>query len=753
MRSRLLLAAILLSAAPALGAPPSFNSLLPRGARRGSPVTIVVSGANLTPSTRLALPFKATQKHPSDAKPNPAQLRLEVTVDAGVAPGIYPVRLVNEEGLSALALFRVDTLPAVAEVEDNNTFDKAQKVAWPVVVDGQCGGGDVDHYRFTAKKGQRLVIEVESARLGSAVLPQLRLTDARQQLLAADDSQTLAGDGRIAFTAPADGEYVVELSDSRYRGGNPAFYRLRIADYDYFDEVFPLGGRRGETLTVTLRGGNLAKPLSLTRKLDDAAPFARRALLALDGPRAGVLPPWLAVGELPERTVLHTGEVVAVKPPLTVNGRLDRAGQVDRYRFAVTAGQRWRLAVEAESLGSRLDGVLVLADEKGRQLAQVDDVDLPAPPGQQPIRTSDPSTEFLVPAGVKELVVSLRDQRGRGGVGFPYRLTIEPARDDFALALPVAELNVPRGGAMVLDVPVTRRGYPGPLTITIPTLPAGFRVQGGRVPAGGTAGVLTIAADPGATAEPAGVALEGRASVAGREVRRPAVQRLILARESGAAGVYILPKLAVAATSAAPFGLTAPAALTLVQGYPAELPVKLTRARGQEKLAVTLRGVAPVGFTFRPQPATPAAEVRLSVTPALNVPAGAVDLAVVGQAQIGPQVVRVAAPAVPVTVKPPFEVRLSEPLVLKPGQAVKLTGKIVREAVCKEPVRLTLTGLPAGVALTPPKPVAAGESTFSLELKAPAKLAPATGKIELRATAVISGQNYAHPPLTVEVKP
>src|SRR5262249_13623279 len=229
-------------------------------------------------------------------------------------------------------------------------------------------------------------------------------------------------------------DYVVELSDSRYRGGNPAFYRLRIAEYDFFDEVFPLGGRRGEAVSFSLRGGSLGKPVSFLHKLEDGNPFAGRALLALGGLKEGVLPPWLAVGDLPEQTVLRKeGETAAVpvKPPLVVNGRLDRAGQVDSFRFAVTPGSRWRLAVEAEVLGSRLDGVLRVADEKDRQLALVDDVDLPAARGQQPTRTSDPAAEVTVPMGVKELVVTVRDQRGRGGVGFGYRLTIRPGEDDF----------------------------------------------------------------------------------------------------------------------------------------------------------------------------------------------------------------------------------------------------------------------------------------------------------------------------------
>src|SRR6185295_3060771 len=97
--------------------------------------------------------------------------------------------------------------------------------------------------------------------LGSAVLPQLRVTDAKKRLIARDDTQSLAGDVSVRFVAPADGDYVIELSDSRYRGGNPPFYRLRISEREVFDEVFPLGGRRGEQATFALRGGSLAKPI------------------------------------------------------------------------------------------------------------------------------------------------------------------------------------------------------------------------------------------------------------------------------------------------------------------------------------------------------------------------------------------------------------------------------------------------------------------------------------------------------------
>src|SRR5438093_3659252 len=102
------LLSLVLLASSAGALPPSFTAIQPRSARPGKAVTVVVGGANLTATTRFSLPFAAEQKHLADAKHNPAQVRLELTVASAVEPGVYPVRLVNEEGLSSLALFRID---------------------------------------------------------------------------------------------------------------------------------------------------------------------------------------------------------------------------------------------------------------------------------------------------------------------------------------------------------------------------------------------------------------------------------------------------------------------------------------------------------------------------------------------------------------------------------------------------------------------------------------------------------------------
>jgi hypothetical protein len=747
---------LLNAAGSAFAAPPVLTNLSPRGGERGKPIEVTVAGANLTPQTRLLLPFKATTTPLPDPKPNPAQIRFQVVIDPAVPPGAYPVRVATDDGVSSLALFSVDVLPTVLELEDNSTFDKAQKVAPPVVVDGQCAGGDVDYFRFPAHKGQRFVIEAESARLGSGVLPQLRVTDDRQRLIAADDTQALQGDARVVFTAAADGDYVVEISDTRYKGGAPPHYRLRIADYDVIEEVFPLGGRRGAATTFSLRGPGLAPDLQLTRTLDDG-PFRGMASLSPDAPvRPGAPPLRLAVGDLPERIWEKPSgadpRALDVLPPLTINSRLDRPGDVDRCQFAVAPGERYRIAIEAADLGSRLDGVLRVTDAAGTQLAVVDDVDLPAAPGQPAAKTPDPSLDFTVPAGVTLLRLEVRDQRGRGGVNFGYRLTIEPTAADFVVRQPVSEVNVPRGGSALLTVPVVRRGYNGPLQVTVPGLPPGVTVQGGEVPAGATAAVLTLSAE-GSAALPAGMVeltLEGRATEPGRDIRRVGEQRLPY-------GIPLtLSHFALGLTAIEPFAVTGPPTIELVKGYPSTVSVRLVRAKDLGALPILATATdprtPPAGFTITPSQPTAEATAMFTITAGAAAPEGAMDLALEAKGKVANVDRTVEGPALKVTVLRPFELQLAAPtLSLAPGQTVALRGKIVRQHVFKEAVQLKLDGLPAGVTLVaPPAAVPADKSDFEIMLKVDATAAPAPAALSLTGSTTLAGAAYALPAATVQ---
>ena len=131
----------------------------------------------------------------------------------------------------------------------------------PVVVEGQVAGNDVDYFRFRGKKGELIVVDAQCARIGSGIDPTLRLTTAgpsRTYISSADDSPGLQTDARLVTMLPADGDYVVELSDSRYQGGGRPVFRLVIGPVPMASEVYPLGGRAGETVGLEFRGGTLA---------------------------------------------------------------------------------------------------------------------------------------------------------------------------------------------------------------------------------------------------------------------------------------------------------------------------------------------------------------------------------------------------------------------------------------------------------------------------------------------------------------
>ncbi|MCI0460628.1 MAG: PPC domain-containing protein [Gemmataceae bacterium] len=769
-RSHFILPLLLVSQATA--APPTVTNVTPRGAERGRPVELALTGTNLTSTARLVLPFAAEQEPIPDKKPTPTQARVRLTVDRAVPAGIYPVRVLTDEGVSPLFFFHVDSFPAATEVEDNNTFAKAQKVAVPAVIDGQCAGGDVDYFRFAAKKGQRLVIETIAARLGSGVQPQIRVTDARERLISSDDTQALQGDCRVWFVAPQDGEYVVEISDSRYRGAAPPHYRLKIADYDFPAEVFPLGGRAGEKVEFVLRGGNLSGEVRLSRVLPPPSagpPGWRWIPLDLgESLRPGMLAPLVIRGELPERTYPESakeGKPLELAAPVTANGRLTRKGEVHRFRLPVKGGERYRLAVQADVLGSALDGVLRVTDPAGKQLAISDDVDVPPPaPGLQATKSPDPALEVTTPAGVTALVVELRDGRHRGGVNFGYRFTVTRA-EDFALRQTAAEVNVPRGGSAALVVPVVRRGYDGPIQLGIPELPPGWSVQGGYVPPKGTQGVLTLSAPANGEAliDPLTLGVQGRALAPGKDLRRWAEQTVVVTRDANVAVLTMpLSGFAVALIGPDVFTLKGPAAVEVVNGYPTSVAVEVTRDQKEKVGTVAVTGAGspptpgkpPTGLTFKPGSAAPnAGQATLLVTAPVTLPEGrTTDLVIQGKTRVNNVDRTVTAPAIPVTVVRPFTVTLSE-VTLEPGKTAVVRGTIQRQPVCKEAVQLKLDGLPKVVTLAaPPKAVPAGQSEFTLELRADAKAAPTAVNLTLTASAVIGGATYTHPAVSVPLK-
>jgi len=739
----------------AQAAPPVLTDIRPRGLERGKQVTLVLSGANLTPQTSLYLPFAAKQSPIADPKPNPALAKINVTVAPDVPAGIYPVQAFTDNGLSGTFLLAVDTFASVREIEDNNAPERAQRIAPPIIVDGDCPGGDVDFYRFAAKKGQRLVIETETARIGSGVVPQLRLTDDKLRFVAADDSQSNRGECRIVFNVPADGDYLLEFSDSRYRGGAPAHYRIKIGDYDVIDEVFPLGGRHGDKPLFTVRGGTLAKEIAFQRTLPQRS---AAMLLNFDGLplKPGAAAPEVALGDYPERNwEKNSGDDprrLDIVAPITINGRLEAKGDVDRFQLAVSPGQKYRFTVQAQMLGSNLDGVLRIVDQLGRPIALVDDVNVAAiAPGQQAFTNPDPSVDVTVPEGASLLVAELRDQRRRGGINYVYRFTAEPLIPDFLLQLAAPEISVPRGGAAALTAGIVRRGYAGPIQLTSPDLPPGFAIQGGLIPTNGTTGIVTISAAPGVAATPATFTIEGT----GEGLKRTAAHILVAGKDLSAPIItHTIEKLIAAPTNANAFTVQGPAALEVVKGYPTPVPVNVTRAKDTEKAVFEVTGgivANPNEFTFTPGTIAAGANAGpFNLTIPVAGPEGPFSFVAQAKTKINNVDVTVVSPPFTINIARPFTITGPASITLPPGQMVPLRFALARKPVFKEPVTVALAGLPSGVTLAAPLPaIAADKSELVANLKVDPKVAVATATLTLSATATVNGMPFGHPPVAV----
>jgi hypothetical protein len=252
-----------------------------------------------------------------------------------------------------------DPFAKVDEAEPNDSPTTAQKVTLPASIHGSIArAGDVDYYRFEAKSGQEVGVQVLTGAIGSKLEPVLVLTDAAGRVL------TESTNGLLGYTCPQGGTYALGVRDRDYRGGADMPYRLHVGDLPVVTSVFPLGLRRGTEVTVSVEGVNLGPARSVKVKAPaDAAPGTRLPV-TLTAPRGAPLgSPSVTVGEFPEVSDPR-GPAPAV--PFTANGRIGEPGAAQTWTFLAKKGQRLILEVNARRLGSRLDSVIEVLDAQGK---------------------------------------------------------------------------------------------------------------------------------------------------------------------------------------------------------------------------------------------------------------------------------------------------------------------------------------------------------------------------------------------------
>jgi WD40 repeat protein len=340
--------------------PPQFTKVTPAVGQRGQRLLLTLTGQNLDQATELTVSFPGVTAHLLDAGRSPTQVQAELTFPAATPAGIYSLSLKNSAGASGPLSFMVDPFPLVSEKEPNDSPTSGQSVVLPESVAGSLGrAGDVDFYRFEAKAGQEIGVQVV-VEPGAKWDPILELTDQAGEILVESEDRVLG------YTCPRAGTYSVGIRDREYRGAVGMLYRLHLGSIPVLTAIHPLGLQRGTEAVVHLEGVNLGPPQTIRIKASpEAAPGSRLPVL-VTGPMGTALGDRsLVVGEFPE-VVGETGKIGRIPVPGTANGRLVTPGASDVWQFAAKKGQTLILEVTARRIGSPLDSFLEVLDLKGQ---------------------------------------------------------------------------------------------------------------------------------------------------------------------------------------------------------------------------------------------------------------------------------------------------------------------------------------------------------------------------------------------------
>ncbi len=346
--------------------------------------------------------------------------------------------------LNARPLFFA-TAPVVLETQEpNDTIDKSQAVPTPVELAGCIFvRNDRDAYRFTAKRGEPVMIELFAERIGTTLDAVLSLHGPDGKEIAAnaafmdDDPEALhptsffnrtTDPAPFRFTPTVDGVYTVTVSarDSNANFGPRTIYRLRIVppQPDFRVVVMPRNRDLPSGVTVTSSGETAIDVF--VQRLDG---FSGPVTATIENLPAGVTakPAMIGTDERWGLLVLNGGDVkdaetmAKVVATATIRGKLvTRAAQSASITWDVLGSQN------AATI-ARLDRGLLIATRKAdkrpyRISAKLDKATIKGSDGKE----RPAKQPFEVKAGEKINVPVVIEWQGGGARPNVVNLNMEP---------------------------------------------------------------------------------------------------------------------------------------------------------------------------------------------------------------------------------------------------------------------------------------------------------------------------------------
>ncbi len=470
---------------------PRLLTMTPMGGQVGTTIDVTIGGESLDESGELVFThptLKAAPKKGADGKILPNQYSITIAADCPL--GIHEARVMTRLGVSSARVFSVGNLPEVTRTAANTTLATAMQLTPDCVCNAHVTAKSVDHYQFTAKQGQRLLVHCASRDVDSKLDAVLVVADE-----AGRDLKVERRAGLVDFLVPADGKYIIKVHDLTYNGGPAYFYRLTL-----------------KTLT-----------------LDAALPTfpSTQAVSAFSWPPAG-LAAQAALAEVEPNN--DAAKVQKISLPCDISGSFYPAADVDTFEFAAKQGEVWWIEVASERLGRPTDPAIVIqlvepaadatAPPKITDVAELSDIASPVKVSSNGYAYDGPpfnagSTDILGKLEIKQdglYRLQLSDLFGgtRKDPNNIYRLIIRQAQPDFALVAWGLHMELRNGDRAALSKPIALRagqtialevvtvrrdGFDGAIELSMSDLPPGVSASGVTIPAGKTRGIMLITAD------------------------------------------------------------------------------------------------------------------------------------------------------------------------------------------------------------------------------------------------------------------
>ncbi|MFO1091959.1 MAG: PPC domain-containing protein [Planctomycetaceae bacterium] len=508
------------AASVASAQPPVLDVVFPPGGQAGQTISVTVGGSRLEALQSLHCSAADVKCEPAGA----GQFRL--SIPAATPPGLYDLWAYGSNGVSPPRSFVIGIHPEQTEAEPNDLSSAASPVLLNTVTNGRLEkAGDSDWFRFSAQRGQLVLIECWGERIDGRLRAVLEVFDSAGRRLAVNRGY-FGIDPLILLAVPEDGEYVVRVQDLIAGGSPEHYYRLSIGTSPRVAFSLPNVVQRGTASRVALFGWNLPGAVTTAAgfdRLDLEIPPAAEGewpLPALLHPAQATLAAESFVFRLPgsafgvpisltdapvtlDNAANHTADSAQVlEIPSDISGQLGEGDERDWFAFRAERGEVLYFEAYGQRLGSPVDLQLSVCDQSGQELVTFAD-ETRNIGGTFTTSHLDPAGRWVCPADGQYLV-SVRNLIG-GLATDPrrtYGLSVRREEQSFeVVAVPSltepAALNVSRGGRATLELLAFReRGMSGGIRVSARDLPLGVECPDAWLGPGVDRALLVVSAEP-----------------------------------------------------------------------------------------------------------------------------------------------------------------------------------------------------------------------------------------------------------------